>query len=363
MPSSFSFTQLTFFFAFAIALFAMAPCHAATIRIGKDNILPTPGDRRRSARRVKTYLRSQGTPPSHLLPSPSSSTRRPSIVGGYDAGNDTVPYLAIVDVYLPTGPGAVCTGTIISRDRVLTAAHCFLDDDSVLTNLSSVFIWAGVRDLSDLNSDSYPLFYRAYTAHVDARYDGDGLNWDVGIVTLATYFPDGYPAAMVSGTGLKNKQKVYAAGYGVVNEETEELPQVVQEVGLKARRYKKCIKNEDNLLKPFIVKRTMQCASALKFKKGGQDTCLGDSGGPLFMKMQMNDTMGMDAGNGTKMVVYGVTSFGSGCAGPKSGAWYMKTSFFYDNIQDHVALGDDAMMADADQWKLVYDDSASSPFL
>lgn len=361
---------------FALACLSFTSTSAATLRISKDNILPTPRDRRLSARRVKKYLRNQGTPRSPLIPE-SDTTKKPSIIGGYDAGNDTSPYLAIVDVYLKSGLGAVCTGTIISRDRVLTAAHCFLNDNYELTDVSSVFIWAGVRQLSDLNSDSYPLFYRAYTAHVDNRYTGDGLNWDVGLVTITTYFPDGYPTAMISEKSLRNKDKVYAAGYGIIDTETDELPAMVQEVKLKARKFRKCRKFEEARLQSIFVKRTMQCASSPKFKKGGKDTCSGDSGGPLYRKVMVEkpvddddempeSTPSMDDDdsmkNTTQMVVYGVTSFGSGCARPKTGAWYMKMSFFYENIMAHLALGDNAMDAEPKMWHLVLDDSAQSPF-
>lgn len=326
----------------ACALVALTS--AATVRVAQVDDKPSRSEQRQSADRIRKFLRGSGTSdsPNSLTP---RSRKRPTIVGGYNATNTTVPYLAFVDVYLKEGIGGVCTGTVIGRDRVLTAAHCFLDEDYGLDNVESVLVWAGVSSLTDLDNETYP-FYRAYTVHVDNRYSGDQLNWDLGIVTISSYFPDDYPVAQIAKKKLKNKQEVYAAGYGITDENAEQLPPIVQEVDLKARRFKKCFKFVDDQYKSSIVKRTMQCASAPKFKKGGKDTCLGDSGGPLFQKGE----------NGT-VTLYGVTSFGVGCARPSSGAWYVKLSFFYDMIMDHLALGDNATGADPSKWHLLLDDS------
>ncbi len=44
------------------------------------------------------------------------------------------------------------------------------------------------------------------------------------------------------------------------------------------------------------------CAGELE---GGKDTCLGDSGGPLYVSVTINFT--------TKYVIAGITSYGKGC--------------------------------------------------
>jgi len=63
---------------------------------------------------------------------------------------------------------------------------------------------------------------------------------------------------------------------------------------------------------------------------GGKDTCQGDSGGGLYVKETNSGK--------TKIIVSGITSFGTGCARAGYPGVYTRVSFFADWINTKLAL-------------------------
>lgn len=61
------------------------------------------------------------------------------------------------------------------------------------------------------------------------------------------------------------------------------------------------------------------------YKRGGSDTCLGDSGGPLLCSLNYSGT--------SRWFLYGVTSFGEGCGQQGKFGIYTKVSNFIDWIK------------------------------
>ena len=62
---------------------------------------------------------------------------------------------------------------------------------------------------------------------------------------------------------------------------------------------------------------------------GGKDSCQGDSGGPLMCKL---------IGNGNPWILYGITSWGIGCARAYTPGVYVKVSKFIDWIQEQTGV-------------------------
>lgn len=290
--------------------------------------------KRRSAERIlRRFGRQPGTN-STFTPS-LKKEKVPTIVGGYNAGDDVAPYIAYVEIYYGDGSSGGCTGTVVSEDQVLTAAHCFLNDSDDYEDVDEVFIWIGIKDLKEFDDPDYEPVYEVYDVHIHNRYEGDSENYDVAVVTITDYFPDDQEIAELSLEQLGNKDPAFAAGYGITQEQPEDddtdySPEFLQEVDLVGRKFKKCKRQEKKQGFPTkeLDSDTMTCASGKKFKKGGKDTCQGDSGGPLFTKE-----------NGG-MTVYGVTSFGNGCGRKKLGGWYAKISFYRKMIIDLITLED-----------------------
>ena len=79
---------------------------------------------------------------------PPYASVTPRIVGGTAVPNGKYPFMAYIELY-GNGKGiGACTGSLIDRDSVLTAAHCF--DPPVPTKAS---LTVGVTDLRQLNQD------------------------------------------------------------------------------------------------------------------------------------------------------------------------------------------------------------------
>ena len=70
----------------------------------------------------------------------------------------------------------------------------------------------------------------------------------------------------------------------------------------------------------YIIGKSIVCAGVLK---GGKDACQGDSGGPLFSKGK----------NASEDVIFGITSFGEGCARKNVPAGYTSVRYYLPWIE------------------------------
>ena len=68
----------------------------------------------------------------------------------------------------------------------------------------------------------------------------------------------------------------------------------------------------------------MVCAG---FTEGGKDSCQGDSGGPLVVPRNFSDD---------SAIIYGVVSFGYGCAQPDAPGVYSRVANYVGWIQSNM---------------------------
>ena len=85
----------------------------------------------------------------------------------------------------------------------------------------------------------------------------------------------------------------------------------------------KCIDPHTNYPSYYITSN-MVCAG---IKEGGKDSCQYDSGGPLVVPRSSNDA---------SAIIYGVVSFGVGCAKPKNPGVYARVAKYLDWIQSYM---------------------------
>jgi hypothetical protein len=144
-----------------------------------------------------------------------------------------------------------CTGTIIAKDLILTAAHCY--DNSVQGGYVLFGIQFNGRDRKIINIEKATV-NRAYSAPYN----------DVAMLKLASDIPAGYkPAKLLpAGVSLTNGQAVRQAGYG-----------------------------SDNTPNSFGTLRTVDSRyvgqgsrGSLSVRNGSTAACSGDSGGPLYVQ-------------------------------------------------------------------------------
>ncbi|XP_063845815.1 serine protease 33-like isoform X3 [Scylla paramamosain] len=191
------------------------------------------------------------------------------IVGGRPASVGEYPWMA----YLEIG----CGGTLIKRQWVLTAAHCYYD----LNNPTKYKITLGKTDISTNPSGSLTL------KPIKEN--------DIALLKLpypVTFTDTIKPLCVAQDKDIPFGSTSVATGWGVKKFGAIKLPKVMHEVTLDVISEKRC-KSLAGANKRYFI-----CGLTKK-----KDTCQGDSGGPLMVEV----------GAG-KWAQVGIVSHGEGCA-------------------------------------------------
>ncbi|XP_028156538.1 transmembrane protease serine 3-like [Ostrinia furnacalis] len=228
------------------------------------------------------------------------------IVGGSNVDISQVPYQVGLVIQVLWILQSVCGGSLISNNRVITAAHCH--HDGVITAqshtvvLGSNTIFSGGVRQATTNIVMHPQWNPQTAAN------------DIAVLRInnVAFTNVIQPIALPSGSQLSNSfenQIGIASGFGrTVDGANIPNNQVLSWVRLPI------ISNDDcaEIYGPFVHASNI-CTSGA----GGMGTCQGDSGGPLAVEV-----------SGSRLLV-GVTSYGAeaGCAAGFPAAYARVTSF------------------------------------
>lgn len=212
------------------------------------------------------------------LASNSDGKLTSSIIGGKPVPANTVVAKSTVAIY-DVERGALCTGSIITQDVILTAAHCVQGGNPANYRI----IFGLVVDKTAEIRKVVAMKYNAKWDKSDQAAEETPDLGDVGIIKIDGALPDGYqPARMLSAKApLKDGQEVMLAGYG--------LTDGVSKTGEGSLRYA--------VVK--IKNAAFGKSEVLVDQSAGQGACHGDSGGPAYAK---------DADG--KLSLFGITSRG-----------------------------------------------------
>uniref|UniRef100_A0A672MV53 Trypsin-2-like n=1 Tax=Sinocyclocheilus grahami TaxID=75366 RepID=A0A672MV53_SINGR len=239
----------------------------------------------------------------HLIVWSLSSRFSLPIVGGEDATAGSWPWQ--VSIQSTAFGGHFCGGSLINKDWVLSAAHCFQRYESQSgSNPNEVF-----RTASVIN---HPDYY-------DLTHDNDiALLKLSSSVTFTNYIRPVCLAA--AGSKLAAGTETWVTGWGALQSEGADWlakQQNCKEVMIPVVSSSDC----DDAYGGSITSN-MICAGLLN--EGGKDSCQGDSGGPLVTR------------NGSLWIQSGVVSFGIGCADPRYPGVYARISQYQDWITSTI---------------------------
>ncbi|KAG8445724.1 hypothetical protein GDO86_010493, partial [Hymenochirus boettgeri] len=235
------------------------------------------------------------------------------IVGGEDSLPGKWPWMLSIQQRKKSSYDYICGGSIVGRQWVLTAAHCFkhIDREKLTSSLRLVF---GAFNLNDTSEVQYRSA-RKIIQH--ENYDPIVERNDIALIQLdkPIEFTELVQPACIPTANAKHKRmtECYIAGWGVKKEDDLDPAHILQEAKVKRIPIKRC--NSTDWYNG-AVKEYNLCAG---HEEGRIDTCQGDSGGPLMCKRK----------NGKIFTVIGIKSWGSGCGRMRSPGVYTSTKFFF----------------------------------
>jgi secreted trypsin-like serine protease len=151
--------------------------------------------------------------------------------------------------------GSICSGVIIEKDLILTAAHCLYN-----TPADKVEVVFGFNFTDGLK-------LKAKNVIVHEKYNTLILTNDIAMIRLQEDVPQNFQAVDLEDSrqiNLSRKDKVTSQGYGIYNYETHAGAGELRETTLTIKKYENDAEN-------IILNQ-----------KDGSGICFGDSGGPTY---------------------------------------------------------------------------------
>ncbi|XP_058461275.1 collagenase-like [Malaya genurostris] len=239
---------------------------------------------------------------------PEDETR---VVKGENALLGQFPYQVLLIIRLNDGKGALCGGTLISDEWVLTAGHCVQDAKSFNITLGAIDLKQQSPDGRVVVSSSVYIRHENYQA-------GSATN-DVAVIKLPskiTLTDFIQPAKLPDGNDSYYEQEVIVSGFGQ-QKDNGSVTQKLQYAKLVVILNAECML----VYGPFAIKSTNICA----WDRNGASACHGDSGGPLVLA--------------SDHTLVGVVSFGNvlGCE-KRLPVAYSRVTKFRDWIRAHTGV-------------------------
>jgi len=234
----------------------------------------------------------------------SEFEERAAIVNGYNAPNR--PFYVELRIWKSKflGKYGLCGGTIITKQHVLSAAHCFAD------GYQSVDVY--VKDFSNPNSKKTTI--PAARVYYNSGYTGKPKYYnDVAVLKLSQSVSSSKVLPMC--TKSYSQYTIAVCGMGLIKANSDDLANRLQETQLQ--EYSNCPGYR------FFDQKKQVCLGP---SKGQTPTasCSGDSGGPAFPLTS----------SGQPKCVYGIVSYGfSSCN--KDGI-YTRVSDYASWINQHL---------------------------
>jgi len=265
---------------------------------------------------------------------PNPPNRR--VIDGSDAGFGTFPWQALVRI-----GKAKCGGVLVNRQHVVTAGHCIKNKlvEYVNVTLGEYNIGESLADGETQPSETYKI--QSMVVHPKFKFSPAADRFDVAVLKLATpvhYATHIAPICLPQvGRDPEPGTIAYAAGWGAIIPDDQlgpfaflipkekKRPKVLQVVDVPLIENTQCETWHHKRGINVKLFPEMLCAG---YKKGGKDSCKGDSGGPLMVRQRDG-----------RFVLVGLVSAGFSCGKPGQPGIYHRISATADWISYHVNGG------------------------
>jgi len=231
----------------------------------------------------------------------------PRIVGGTESIKGRYPY----QVALVRNRFQFCAGTLISKQYVLSAAHCH----GYVTH-----IHIGIHDFSNKTETYSRIRVEKEIKH--PRYKRNSFEFDFMLIKLKEAVPSYFIPVKLDNGSLRLSQHLdlTVMGWGSIGF-SEESSDVLLEVEVDYIPQREC--RERYAKGGEKITTSMLCAA-----RHGKDSCQGDSGGPLIKKGATSD----------EDIQVGIVSWGFDCADCRFPGVYSKVRKAIDFIETYVDL-------------------------
>ncbi|XP_058815970.1 uncharacterized protein LOC131679283 [Topomyia yanbarensis] len=181
-------------------------------------------------------------------------------------------------------PSYACGGTILSKNYVVTAAHCTYPQSRVRPlKAAEVLVRAGIANIQQLEHSLQQMAVVEILRHEE--YNTNSLECDIALLKLAGDFEfTNYVRKICCWTGSDEEEQIVGKNGIIVGwgrDETETLPDVLKHASVPIVSRKSCRDSDPNYYTRYLFDRKTFCAG----HRNGTSSGLGDSGGGLYIEI------------------------------------------------------------------------------